>query len=131
MIGTVRFTIQPGTELRWPQAAAYLPHKRAVALNAKPAADAVSEPPPSTPPIPRYRRRIKQNRERRRARYEAVRERLRRGLSQREIARQCGLSRKTVRRFLSAQGFSERKTRRGSSCVDPHRDYLEMRWQQG
>lgn len=104
---------------------------RAVALKEKPAADAVSEPLPSTPPISRYRRRIEQNRERRLARYEAVRERFRQGLSQREIARQCGLSRKTARRFLSAQGFPERKTRCGSSCVDPHRDYLEMRWQQG
>ena len=55
----------------------------------------------------------------------------RKGVAQREIARQCGLSRKTVRRFIRAQGFPERKQRRRTSLVDRHRDYLEMRWQQG
>jgi biotin operon repressor len=64
-------------------------------------------------------------------RYEAVMGRFRQGVSQREIGRQCGLSRKTVRRFIRAQGFPERKQRHRFSSVDPHRDYLEMRWQQG
>ena len=55
----------------------------------------------------------------------------RKGIAQREIARQCGLSRKTVRRLILAQGFPEREQRRRSSLLDRHRDYLEMRWQQG
>jgi transposase len=72
---------------------------KAVAVEEKPAADARSEPLSSTPPTSRSRRRIEQNRERRQARYAAVRELVRQGLSQREIARQCTLSRKTVRRY--------------------------------
>ncbi|MGA2373464.1 MAG: helix-turn-helix domain-containing protein [Candidatus Korobacteraceae bacterium] len=44
-------------------------------------------------------------------RYEAVMGRFRQGVSQREIGRQCGLSRKTVRRFIRVQGFPERKQR--------------------
>ena len=74
---------------------------------------------------------IGQNRERRLARYEMVMELFGQGVSQREIARQCGLSRKTVRRFVRARGFPERKHRRRGSFLDQHRDYLEMRWKQG
>jgi transposase len=86
---------------------------------------------PSTRPRSRYWLRIEQNREHRMARYETVMGLFRDGVSQREIARQCGLSRKTVCRFIRAQGFPERKQRHRSSSVDRHRDYLEMRWQQG
>jgi transposase len=86
---------------------------------------------PPTKPIFRHRCLIVNNRERRMSRYEAVMALFRNGIAQREIARQCGLSRKTVRRFILAQSFPERKQRRRSSLVDPHRNYLEMRWQQG
>jgi hypothetical protein len=50
-----------------------------------------------------------QNRERRAARYESVMEQMRQGKSQREIARNCGLARKTVRRWISARSFQERR----------------------
>lgn len=58
-------------------------------------------------------------------------EKVRQGLSQREIGRQCGLSRKTIRRWLTADGFPERKPSLRHSSVEAHREYLEQRWQQG
>ncbi len=72
-----------------------------------------------------------QNRERRLARYQAVMELVRQGVSQREITRQCEMSRKTVRGWIRTQDFPERKQGNHSSTVDPYRDYLEMRRQQG
>ncbi len=116
---------------------ALAPHHRLLAEVARIAAEksesrvpAVVEPP-HTKPLSRHRRLIADNRERRMSRYEAVMALFGKGIAQREIARQCGMSRKTVRRFIRAQGFPERKERRRSSLLDRHRDYLEMRWQQG
>ncbi|MGA2571350.1 MAG: transposase [Terracidiphilus sp.] len=103
---------------------------RSVARESKPEAEAVVEPSPAER-LSRPRLRIEQNRERRMACCEAVMGLFRQGVSQREIGRQCGLSRKTVRRFVHAQGFPERKQRHRFSSVDPHRNYLEIRWQQG
>jgi DNA-binding NarL/FixJ family response regulator len=81
---------------------------RTAAEESKPVAEARLEPSPAER---RPRLRIEQNRERRMGRYEAVMGRFRQGVSQREIGRQCGLSRKTVRRFIRVQGFPERKQR--------------------
>lgn len=72
-----------------------------------------------------------QNRQRRLNRFEIVMEKVRQGLSQREIGRQCGLSRKTVRRWLRAGEFPERKRGLRHSSVEVHREYLEQRWQHG
>jgi transposase len=72
-----------------------------------------------------------ENRERRLARYEAVMEKVRQGASQREIARQCKMSRKTVRGWIRTQDFPERKQGYRSSAVDQYREYLEMRRLQG
>ena len=58
-------------------------------------------------------------------------EKVRQGLSQREIGRQLGLSRKTVRRWLRAGDFPERKRSLRRSSVEAHREYLEQRWRQG
>ncbi len=58
-------------------------------------------------------------------------EKVRTGLSQREIGRQCGLSRKTVRHWIRAGDFPERKRRLRRSTVEEYREYLEQRWQQG
>ena len=77
------------------------------------------------------RRFQQENRQRRLDRYEVVMEKAHRGLSQREIGRQCGLSRKTVRRWLRAGEFPERKRSLRCSAVDAHREYLEQRWLQG
>jgi transposase len=72
-----------------------------------------------------------QNRERRVARYESETEQMRQVKSQREIARSFGLARKTVRRWISAHSFSERRLSCHSSTIDQRRNYLERRWQQG
>jgi transposase len=81
--------------------------------------------------VSRARRLQHNNRQRRLARYGVMMEKLRQGLSQREIGRQCGLSRKTVRCWLRAGGFPERKRSLRHSSVETHREYLEQRWQQG
>lgn len=72
-----------------------------------------------------------QNRERRVARYESMMEQMRQGKSEREIARSCGLARKTVRRWISAHSFPERRPSCHSSTIDPYRNYLEQRWREG
>ncbi len=81
--------------------------------------------------VSRARQRQQQNRQRRLARYEMVMEKVGQGLAQREIARECGLSRKTVRRWAGAGDFPERKHGPRYSSVEAHREYLEQRWQQG
>lgn len=58
-------------------------------------------------------------------------EKVRQGLSQREIARECALSRKTVRRWVRDGQFPERKRSLRHSSVEAHREYLEQCWQQG
>jgi transposase len=65
-------------------------------------------------------------------RYEAVVALNRLGMSQRDIARQLGIGRKTVRRFLRADGFPERAERgRQRTILDPHEPYLRERWAGG
>jgi transposase len=87
----------------------------------------------SEPKVPASRAQQAQrnNRQRRLDRYELVIEKLRQGLSQREIGRQLGLSRKTVRRWLRVGNFPERKRSLRRSSVEAHREYLEQRWLQG
>lgn len=72
-----------------------------------------------------------QNRERRLARYEAVMELVRQGVSERQIAHRCEMSRKTIRGWIRAQTFPERKQGHHFSTVDPYREYLDMRRRQG
>jgi transposase len=103
---------------------------RAVAEKSQSATEAETEPLPAKP-LSRHRRLIEQNRERRMERYQTVTALFKRGVSQREIARQYGLNRTTVRRFIRAQEFPERKARYYTSILDPHRNYLETRWREG
>lgn len=70
-------------------------------------------------------------REERKARFEAVRAAYQRGLTKRAIAREPGLTRTTVRRFLRAKEFPERAPRRRQSELDSFRDHLERRWAEG
>jgi transposase len=60
-----------------------------------------------------------------------IRELYQRGLSQSQIARQLGLDRKTVRKYLHQppQGYPLRPRR--VAKVDPYRSYLRERWEQG
>jgi transposase len=93
-------------------------------------------PDPDSGPGPRRLTRAERDRserrERRLARYQAVLELDRQGGSIRAIARQLGLQRVTVRRYLQAEGFAERAARAaGPSLLDPFRPYLQQRWDAG
>jgi transposase len=79
----------------------------------------------------RQQRQSQERRERRKARYEAVRAAHQRGLSQRAIAREFGLTRKTVRRFLRSAEFPEQAPRGRRTVLEPYREYLEKRWAEG
>jgi transposase len=117
---------------------ALVPHHRLLTEVAQVAAGRVkaatspdAQLPPAAKPPSRKQRAQEENRERRLARYEAVMEQLRQGASQREIARSCVLGRQTVRRWISARRFPERRPSSHSTTVDQHQGYLEQRWQQG
>jgi transposase len=79
----------------------------------------------------RHQQKSQHRRERRKARYEAVRAAYQSGLTQRAIAREFGLSRKTVRRFVQATEFPEQAPRRRRTGLEPFREYLEKRWAEG
>jgi transposase len=79
----------------------------------------------------RQRERKKENHERRLASYEAVMTQLRQGLTQVEAARRTGVSVRTIRRWIHAQGFPERKTAPRRTRVDSHEQYLCQRWREG
>ncbi len=116
---------------------ALAPHHRLLNEAARMAVAAEPTPQPeqekngSVTPVTPARRLQQQNRQRRLDRYEVAMEKVREGRSQREIGRQCGLSRKTVRRWIKAGDFPERKRGLRHSSVETHREYLEQRWQQG
>jgi len=66
------------------------------------------------------------------ARYDAVVALDKHGRSQGEIAREVGIGRKTVRRFLRAGTFPERaQPRRRPTILDPYEPYLRERWTAG
>ena len=117
---------------------ALVPHHRLLAEvaqatdgRAKIATAPVAQQPPTAEPPSRKQRVQEQNRERRLARFETVMAQVRQGASQGEIARNCGLGRQTVRRWISAHSFPERRPSSHSTTVDRHQEYLEQRWQQG
>lgn len=74
-----------------------------------------------------------QRRARRLANYQQVWELHNQGSSAYAIARQLGLGRGTVFRYLSCSEFPERKGRSdcGRSLLDPFKNYLLERWNQG
>jgi len=116
---------------------ALAPHHRLLNEAARAVVSVATTPeqaPEINPPVvsaTRARQLQHNHRQRRLERYEIVMEKVRQGLSQREIGRQCGLSRKTVRRWIKAGDFPERKRNLRYSSVETHREYLEQRWQQG
>ncbi len=71
-----------------------------------------------------------QRRRRRLERYEQAVELNRHGFSQKAIASQLGLDRKTVRRWLRSDGFPERKTAERPSRLTRFQPYLERRWRE-
>jgi transposase len=89
---------------------------------------------PATAPEPSTRQsQLKQARRARRLeRYEQVVTLHQQGLSQREIGRQLGISKNTVKRFVRAGQFPERAERpRKSPLLGPYEAYLRSRWTAG
>ncbi len=112
------------------------PHHRLLTEVARTMARMPETPP--TPPAPetdrpasRNQAKQRHNRERRLASYQAVMEQVGKGVTQHEIARKCGVGIRTIRRWIRARGFPERKTFERKSKVDRYRDYLEQRWNEG
>jgi transposase len=71
-------------------------------------------------------------RERRLARYQTVIDLHEKGVNIRAIARELGIGRSTVRRYIKAGSFPEMDTRRErSSILDPFLPHLEKRWAKG
>ncbi len=73
----------------------------------------------------------RQRREKRKALFEAVTAAYQGGLTKRAIAREFGITRTTVRRYLKAAEFPERAPRQRRSELDSFREYLERRWAEG
>jgi transposase len=73
-----------------------------------------------------------QRRARRLARYEEVNQLKQQGLTIRQIARQLGAHRRTIRNFLRAESFPERQApKRRATLMDPFVVYLKKRWEEG
>jgi transposase len=89
-------------------------------------ADAAASPSDPRPPTKQERQR-QAGRAVRVARYEAVRTLHAQGQSIRAIARQLGIGRNTVKRFLAAAVFPEQATRGATtSILDPYKPYLQQ-----
>jgi transposase len=117
---------------------ALVPHHRllveaAKASTSKPESSATLAVLPSdvTKPNSRTQKKQQHNRERRLATYQAIMEQIAKGVTQREIAHSFSLGIRTVRRWIRARGFPERKLAGRKSTVNQHREYLEQRWSEG
>lgn len=98
----------------------------------EPQKDAVETPPPREPRTTLEERRKQQRRQRRHERYERVMELHRLGHTQRTISLEVGITLKTIRRWLRAGQFPERKPVTGRrSHVREFHDYLLQRWNEG
>jgi transposase len=84
-----------------------------------------------TKPASRYHKKQEHNRERRLATYQAVMEQISKGVTQHDAAKSCGLGIRTIRRWIRARGFPERKVGERKSTVDAYSEYLEQRWNEG
>jgi transposase len=81
---------------------------------------------------PNVEQRVRQNREQRMARYEAVKKMHNEGYSISAIARHLGMHREIVRNFLRAESYPERAPAyRKPSKVAPFDEYLRERWSEG
>jgi transposase len=106
--------------------AATTPTARVHARAPDAAADEAASPPDPRPPTKQERQR-QACRAVRVARYEEVRTLHAQGLGNRAIARQLGISRNTVKRFLAAAVFPEQATRGATtSILDPYKPYLQQ-----
>ncbi len=96
-----------------------------------PVAGTANDAPVLAAPLTRAEEVKQQRRARRLQRYQRVVELDAQGASDREIARQMGMNRGTVRRFLAAGFFPERAQRHYYRHTDPFADYLRQRWGEG
>ena len=84
------------------------------------------------PPLSRTEQAKAKKRAQRLARYQEAVDRHQRGQSLRAVAREVGVNVRTIRRWLRADGFPERKERLArASKLDAYRPYLDARFQQG
>jgi transposase len=97
------------------------------AANATAKVEESQEPPRST----RYEQRQQERRQRRLERYAQVTELHQQGVAQREIARRLAMNRATVARFVQAESFPERASRRVPRRTDQVMDFLQRRWNEG
>lgn len=104
---------------------------RASAIKLGAPASNVALPSDGAKPKSRNQKQQQHHRERRLADYQAVMEQVDKGVTQREIAHSCGLGIRTIRRWIRARGFPERKLVERTSTVDQHSEYLEQRWNEG
>jgi transposase len=106
---------------------------RELVLPAEVPAGTQPDPPPSPPVKPTaHQTRQQQRRQRRLARYQQVTELRQKGCSQLAISREVGISVKTVRRWLRADQFPERKPSVGRrKKVAQFAEYLAERWEAG
>jgi transposase len=97
------------------------------------ASDPPTDAAPTIPvPTTQAARESVARRERRLGRYEEVRRLYQQGHTQRAIAIRLGLSRKTVRTYLTAAAFPEQKKRRvAPGQIVPFLDFLRRRWREG
>jgi transposase len=81
----------------------------------------------------RERQRLRRRRAARIDRYERLQVLKGQGWTIGAMARELGISRRTIERWNRIDGFPERKPRRdsGSSPLAPYADYLSQRWDQG
>jgi len=108
--------------------------QQAIAAEATPEAPNTTTPvntPQEAPRPTRYLQRQHERRQRRLERYEQVMALHRQGVGFREIGRQLGLDRATVRRFIRSETFPERTTRRIPRRTDSVADFIHRRWQEG
>ena len=112
---------------------------RAVDATLMPATSAVAASPPPSETAPaaarlptQAERERDERRAARRARYDAVVDLHQQGFPANHIAREVGIGRKTVQRWLHAGRFPERApTPRRPSLLDPYEPYLRQRWAAG
>lgn len=100
-----------------------------IAVTPPPAPDAAVAPPPVT----RQTQAQQERRTARQARYDRVQALHTAGWSQRAIATQVGLERKTVRKYLRTpvSAIVTHQPRQRQSLLDPYQDYILARWNAG
>jgi transposase len=98
----------------------------------EPAENSNSEGNEGDSPLTKAEQRKQATRERRLSRYQAVEALHQQGLKERAIARELGMSRRTVRRYIYAEAFPEMSQhRRRPSILDPYEPHLKKRWAEG